>query len=104
MPLEPALFSTTNGWPVFSSVYFPTRRAAMAPERPVASGTMMWPGLFGQVSARDEAGRVGRRGAARSARRDSDLRNVGMACSLEQRPRMDSAQRAALPCVHVTVW
>src|SRR6185437_722703 len=100
MPLAPALFSITNGWPVLSSMYLPTRRAVMSPEPPGANGTTMRTALVGQVSARAAA----RRGAARSARRDSDLRNVGMHSSLEETQHMDSARRAALPCAHVTDW
>src|SRR5258708_28110908 len=51
MPLAPGLLSTTKGWPVFSSMYLPTRRAVMSPEPPGAKGTMMWTGLVGQSVA-----------------------------------------------------
>src|SRR5678815_4620568 len=102
MPLAPALFSTTKGWPVLSSMYLPTRRAVMSPEPPGANGTTMCTALAGHVSA--AAGKAASAEAARSVRRESDLRNVGMGVSLKETHRMDSARHAALPCAHVTVW
>src|ERR1700722_8266497 len=107
MPLAPALFSTTKGWPVLSSMYLPTSRAVMSPEPPGAKGTTIWTGLLGHVSAsafRRGAGRAARAGSARTARRESDMRNGGMCASLMETHRMDSAWAAALPCAHVKVW
>src|SRR3954470_18349204 len=102
MPLAPGLFSTTKDWPVLSSMYLPTRRAVMSPEPPGAKGTMMCTALLGQASAR--TGNAAAVAAARNARRESDLRNIGMACSLKETQRVDSARHAALLCTHVTVW
>src|SRR6476619_3841298 len=104
MPLAPALFSITKGWPVFSSIYLPTRRAVMSPEPPGAKGTMMCTALLGQLvlahARKAGAGKAAKAEAARSVRRESDLRNVSMRCTLKETPHMDSAPHAALPCAH----
>src|ERR1700675_4171104 len=98
MPLAPGLLSTTKGWPVFSSIYLPTRRAVMSPEPPGAKGTMMWTGLLGQVSARAE--KATKAGRAKRVRRDSGRRNEDMPRSLGKTLHVDSAGVAALPCGH----
>jgi hypothetical protein len=75
MPLAPGLLSTTNGWPVLSSMYLPTERAVMSPEPPGANGTTMWIGFAGYASLSARAGIAASREVARKARRESGMRN-----------------------------
>ena len=95
MPLAPGLFSITNGWPVLSSMYLPTRRAVMSPEPPGANGTTMWTGFVGPGVGTLRAAEGGERGKQPEARGETAImRNVRHA--LQSRGNAAHGQRTAL--------
>jgi hypothetical protein len=58
LPLAPARFSTTTGWPMFSDSFAATRRAAMSGAPPGGMGTRMVIGRWASAAVENRASKT----------------------------------------------